>query len=140
MRRFLAAATTVAMVLMCSIAFTQPAAAATITRSCSSTAQMCLHYNSIPYGLGAEFGSNSNIPSLNPNVNGGTTYAFKAGLFGSAGAGVSVWNNAGGAENLSTYRSFRVYVNSNYMGGYDHVSRQNAQSLSATWNDNASMR
>lgn len=119
---------------------TPHAAAANIEQKCTPFRAMCLHYNSIEYGLGAEFGSGSDIASFNPSVNGGTNYLFTTGSKGSSGAGRNVWNNAASARNLHLFRSFTVYFNSHYKGNSDIVNPLSQQNLASTKNQDTSMR
>lgn len=130
---------TLAVVAGLTLVNAAPAHAATLTKNCSSTAQMCLHYNTFANGLNAEFGSQTNVWSFNHNVNGGTEYRFKAGAMGSAGANTLVWNNAGSGRNFSGYRNFVVWRNSNYTGAYTTVPYGYVADLGIVQNDNASM-
>ena len=114
-------------------------AAVTVTRNCSTSAQMCIHYNTISYGLNAEFGSNTNISSFNYNLNGSVYYRYKAGTQGSGGAGQTVWNNGGSGKNLSTWRNFAVFQNSNYQGNSVAIPYNHVANLGIVQNDNASM-
>ena len=118
-----------------------PASAAVITSNCGSGAQMCLFYHSLsnPGGLGAEYGNSNNVKSFNPNVNGGNTYEFKSGVYGTSGAGQTVWNNAGGAGDYSPSQNFAVWYNSSWTGAYDVVPYGKKISLTRTYNQDASM-
>lgn len=121
------------------LANTAPAEAATVTRYCSSTARMCLHYNTTGNGLNAEFGSDTSIWTLNYAVNGGVYYKFIAGAQGSAGAGTNVWNNAGAGRNYSSSANFKVWENSNYTGNFTTVPYSDTVNLGVVQNDNTSM-
>lgn len=65
---------------------------------------VCIHYNSSAYGYGAYFEQKSSINDYAP-------YKFVAGDNGSAGAGLSVKNNAAFVWNLND-RAFQVFYNS----------------------------
>jgi hypothetical protein len=69
--------------------------------------QVCLYYNSSSYGYGAYFAQGGNIADYSGHY-------FKAGDNGSAGAGISVKNNAAAVDNRGTPRNFYLYYNSNY--------------------------
>lgn len=69
--------------------------------------QVCLHYNSSSYGYGAYYAQGGNIADYSGR-------SFKSGVNGSAGAGVSVKNNAAAVDNRGTPRNFYLYYNSNY--------------------------
>ncbi|WP_297747160.1 hypothetical protein [uncultured Tessaracoccus sp.] len=115
-------------------------ATVSVSRNCSSTAQMCLHFNSTAYGLGAEFGSQTNITSFNYNINGGVHYNFKAGRYGSNGAGQTIWNKAAAGRNLSSYRNFAVFENSNYQGEVETVPYGYILNFTAVKNNDTSMK
>lgn len=138
MRKMMTVLATVAVLAGGSLTMAGPASAA-VQSNCGSGAQMCLFYHSQAYGYGAEYGTSNNVRSFNPNVNGGTTYAFKAGRYGSAGAGQSVWNNAGAAGDYSSYRNFAVWYSSGWTGVYDVVPYGKRIDLTKTYNNDASM-
>lgn len=99
---------------------------------------MCIHYNSVGNGYNAEFGSDYNVPSFNPNLTSNDVY-FKAGSKGSAGAGSWVWNNAASLRNLGNTVRVGVFENSNYEGESDIFGIGRSGNLVDTRNDNASM-
>ena len=101
---------------------------------------MCLYYNSIGVGLNAEFGSDTDVWSLNYNVNGANYYKFKAGAEGSAGAGVNVWNNAATGRNFHTWKNFAVFQDSNYSGPATTVPYGYIANLGLVKNNNTSMK
>lgn len=115
-------------------------AAVSVSKNCSSSAQMCLHFNSTAYGLGAEFGSQTNISSFNYNINGGVHYNFKAGPYGSNGAGQTIWNKAAAGRNLSSYRNFAVFENSDYEGDVETVPYGYMMNFTAVKNNDTSMK
>jgi len=126
----------VAAALVASVAVAAPASA--LTRSCSSAARMCIHYNSVANGMNAEFGSDYNVPSFNPS-NTTNDIFFKAGSEGSAGAGEWVWNNAASLVNFHMAVKVAVFVNSSYDGERDIFYKYTGGNLVKTKNDNASM-
>lgn len=113
--------------------------ASALTRNCnSSSAQLCLYYNSVANGLNAEFGTQSSVPSFNPGV-ASDPAKFKAGAQGSAGAGYYVWNQAAAGRNYSTVYKMAVFVDSNYTGAKDVFAAYTYGNLVNTKNDNASL-
>lgn len=130
----LAAASAVAVIGV--VAGAGPAVA--LQRNCSTSARMCIHYNSVGNGMNAEFGSDYNVPSFNPSVTGNDIY-FKAGVKGSAGAGQWVWNNAASLRNLHPFVRVGVFVDSSYGGAVDIADPGETRNLGVTKNNNASM-
>lgn len=132
--RTLAAASAVAVIGV--VVGAGPAAA--LQRNCSSSARMCIHYNSVGNGMNAEFGSDYSVPSFNPYVT-SNDISFKAGSEGSAGAGQWVWNNAASLVNFHTTVRVAVFQQSDYSGLRDVFSAYTYGNLVNTKNDNASM-
>lgn len=120
-----------------SVAIALPAQA--VQRNCNSTsARMCVYYNSSGYGLGAEYGTDYTTPSFNPNVTSNDIY-FKAGPHGSAGAGSWVWNGAASMRNFHPDVRVAMYQKSNFEGLRDLVGTDDFMNLVNTKNDNASL-
>lgn len=130
----LAAASAVAVIGV--VAGAGPAVA--LQRNCSSSARMCIHYNSVGNGMNAEFGSDYNVPSFNPSVTSNDIY-FKAGSEGGAGAGQWVWNNAASLVNFHRTVRVGVFQESDYRGLRDVFDPYSYGNLVNTKNDNASM-
>lgn len=128
--------TAAALVVIGSVATAVPASAT--TRNCSATARMCVYYNSTGNGLNAEFGTDFNVPSFNPANTANDIY-FKAGPYGSNGAGSWVWNNAAAVRNPNTQVRVGMYQNSNYAGQLDIIEQNRLENLVNTKNDNASL-
>ncbi|MFJ5921395.1 hypothetical protein ACIQF6_02185 [Kitasatospora sp. NPDC092948] len=101
--------------------------ASAINYDCSS-GQVCLYYNSSGSGYNAVFKQTSNISDY-------ANYYFSAGNNGSAGAGVSVKNNAAAVDSWYS-GTFTVYYNSGYNCS---VACQNIGSL-ATVDLNSSLK
>lgn len=112
--------------------------ASALQRNCSSTARMCMHYNSSANGLNAEFGSDYNVPSFNPSRTTDDIY-FKAGSQGSAGAGQWVWNGAASVVNPNLTVRVGVFVDSDYNGLVDIANPGQTKNLVNTKNNDASM-
>lgn len=139
MKRLLTAVVTAITILAASVVFAAPASAYISQQYCF-LGEMCLYYNSQSYGYGAEWGTNSDTPSLNPSRNGGITYEFIAGQSGSAGAGQSVWNNAGAATNNGNGFNMQVCQNSNYGGVCEIIPQYYQNDLGPTHNNDTSLR
>lgn len=104
-RKLLAAAGVAAAVATTGLVTAGDASA--INYDCSgNTHAVCLYYNSSAYGYGAYFKQTGNISDY-------AGHYFQAGNNGSAGAGVSVKNNAAAVDSWYS-GNFVVYYNSGY--------------------------
>jgi hypothetical protein len=123
------------------LAIAGPASATVFTHKCNSSGLMCVYYNSSAYGYGAEYGTSAAVYSFNPSYNGGDTYEFEAGHFGSAGSGWSIWNQAGGAADYSASVNMGVFQDHGYVGPVQTVIASSIVSLnSQLHNNDASMK
>ncbi|WP_035849584.1 hypothetical protein [Kitasatospora azatica] len=109
--------------------------ASAINYDCSS-GTVCLYYNSSSHGYGAVFQQYVDIANYSSPYN----FTFSAGNNGSAGAGVSVKNNAAAVDSWYS-GNFVVYYNSNYSCSFacQTIPSMATVDLSATMkNNNAS--
>ncbi|MFJ4769949.1 hypothetical protein ACIP88_12625 [Streptomyces uncialis] len=97
-----------------------------------SSGYVCLHYNS--NSNGAIFRQGFDIPNY-------AGYSFVTSSKGSAGAGLSVKNNAASVDSWNFTWGFRIYYNSNYGGVYQSIGAGGTANLNADLkNQNASGR